>query len=84
MAEGLSRSLREAKRMGTLKGIKVTHQLFITHLMFVDYVLIFYLCSATNTATIINILKLFSKATRMDINIGKSIFSTHLLSATEL
>ena len=46
--------------------------------------MILCLCLDTNAATIVDILELFSKATRMDINIGKSIFSTHLLSATEL
>ena len=42
VAKGLSRDLREANRQGSLKGIQISHNLYITHLLFVDDVLIFY------------------------------------------
>ena len=40
VAEGLSRDLREAKRQSSLKGIQISQNLYITHLLFVDDVLI--------------------------------------------
>ena len=67
-----------------MKGIQVSHQLFITHLLFIDDVLIFYLGSARDAATIGEILELFSKSTRMEINVGKSTLCTHMLSDVEL
>ena len=39
--EGLSLLIAEAIRAGKLKGIKISSQLFLTHLLFVDDVLLF-------------------------------------------
>ena len=71
VAEGLSRSLREAKRLGSLKSIRISQQLHITHLLFVDDVLILCSGSVRDTNTIFYILELFSKATGMEINSRK-------------
>jgi hypothetical protein len=42
VVEGLSRVIREAKRQGTFSGIHISHNLKISHFLFVDDVLIFY------------------------------------------
>ena len=42
VAEGLSRSLRDAKIRGSLVGIQISQYLQITHLLFVDDFLIFF------------------------------------------
>ena len=41
VAEGLSRALLDAKRRGLFQGIKITTNLNITHLLFIDGILIF-------------------------------------------
>jgi hypothetical protein len=84
VAEGLSRALRDVERQGILRGIQVAPNLFITHLLFVDDVLIFCIGSVKDAETLRGILELFSKATRMEINVGKSTLSINLLRAEEL
>jgi len=84
VAEGLSRAILEAKAQGHFKGIQVAPDLYITHLLFVDDILIF--CSGIRGESRIlrDILDLFSKATGMDINVGKSSLMTHKLSQREV
>ena len=83
VAEGLSRALKDAKRQGSLKGIQVAPNMFITHLIFVDDVLIFYSGSVRYVNTIGEILDLFSKATGMEVNADKSTITTHRLREEE-
>jgi len=83
VAEGLSRVIKNAKNLGSLVGIHITRELSLTHLLFVDDVLIFCSGSIRETQTLHEILVLFSKATGMDINVGKSTITTHLLRARE-
>ena len=73
----------EAKRLGTFRGIQITQDLQLTHLLFVDDVLIFCSRSIRELNTLSDILKVFSKATGMEINFGKSTLTTHLLSVEE-
>ena len=70
--------------MGSLKGLQVSHLLYITHLLFVDDVLIFYKGSAMDAGIVGEILDLFSKATGIEINAVKSTLTSHLLSDEEL
>jgi hypothetical protein len=63
VVEGLSRALSEAKRTGSFSGIKISPSLQVTHLLFVDDILIFNSGSRTEAETLKNILSLFSKAT---------------------
>ena len=81
---GLSRLLLEAHRGGNFNGINVSQHLQITHLLFVDDVLIF--CSRTvhDLNTLAEILALFSSATGMEINEGKSTFTTHHMEDVEV
>ena len=84
VAKGLSRALRGARAEGHFTGIQLAPNLNITHLLFVDDVLIF--CSGTRgeSRVLQEILDLFSKATGMEINIGKSTLTTHLLRPEEV
>ena len=68
VAEGLSRVFREAKSHGSLKGIQIYQVLHLTHLLFVDDFLIFCTTTVRDINTLLDILVLFSKETRMDIN----------------
>ena len=69
--------------MGTFRGIQISQDLKMTHLLFMDDVLIFCSGSVRELNTLYDILKLFSKVTGMEINVGKSTMSTHLLSDME-
>lgn len=84
VTEGLSRAIKEAKAQGRFKGVQIVQNLFITHLLFVDDVLIF--CSGTrgDTRVLQEILDLFSKVIGMEINAEKSTLSTHLLRHEEV
>jgi hypothetical protein len=83
VVEGLSRAISEAKRLGSFSGIKISQALHLTHLLFVDDVLIFSGGSRREAEALRNILTLFSKATGMKINEGKSTLTTNLLSEEE-
>jgi len=84
VAEGLSRAIIKAKNEGRFQGILVAPNLNISHLLFVDDVLIFCSGSRGDTRVLNEILDLFSKATGMEINAGKSTLSTHLLRPEEV
>jgi hypothetical protein len=83
VVEGINRAIRHAKSVGTFSGIKISHVLYLTHLLFVDDVLIFSGDSKREVEILRNILCLFSKATRMQINDKKLSLSTYLLSEEE-
>lgn len=84
VAEGLSRAIKVVKAQGQFKGVQIAQNLFITHLLFVDDVMIF--CSGTrgDTRALQEILEIFSKATGMEINAEKSTLSTHLMRPVEV
>jgi hypothetical protein len=73
----------EAKRSRSFAGIKISQTLQITHLLFVDGMLIFSMGSRRNVEVFKNILIFFSKATCMVINEGKSSLTTNLLTEEE-
>lgn len=66
--EGLSRLIATAKRNGDFSGLKITDQYYLTHLLFVDDILIFLNGSIRDSIALNNILQLFCKATGMEIN----------------
>lgn len=70
--EGLSQFILAAKRRGDLKGIEITTNLFITHLLFVDDILLFSNGSRDDVQPLKFSLDLFLKATGMCINAHKS------------
>ena len=66
-----------------MKGIQVAPNFFITHLLFVDDVLIFCFGSVRDVVTLGEILDLFSKATGMEVNVVKSSITSHFLREEE-
>ena len=83
VAEGLSRAIRAAKVEGRFAGIQIASHLNVTHLLFVDDVLIFCSGCRGDTRALQEILALFTKATGMEINFGKSSLTIHLLRLEE-
>eukprot|EP00253_Pinus_taeda_P030159 PITA_30159 len=68
VAEGLSRLIHKARRTEKVKGIEVAINLFITHLLFVDDILIFSNGSPDELKELKSIFDIFLKATGMQIN----------------
>eukprot|EP00253_Pinus_taeda_P027771 PITA_27771 len=83
VAEGLSRLILEAKRTGLIKGLEVAVNLFISHLLFVDDILLFTNGSLNEVKELKIILDLFMKATGMQINLRKSHFILEGFSGNE-
>ena len=76
VAEGLSRAILDAKRRGFFEGIKIATNLTITHLLFVDDILIFCNGSIREVEKLSEILHLFCKATWMQLNSHKYTITT--------
>eukprot|EP00253_Pinus_taeda_P028145 PITA_28145 len=72
VAEGLSQLIHKSKREGKINGIEAAVKLFISHLLFVDDILIFTNGSPNELKELKIILELFLKATGMQINSRKS------------
>lgn len=70
--EGLSRSIAAEHIRGRIEGIKIMDNCFLTHLLFVDDVLIFLNGSIRDTTTLQYVFDIFEKATGMIINVHKS------------
>eukprot|EP00253_Pinus_taeda_P034161 PITA_34161 len=70
--EGLSRILSSARDRHLLTGIKIADDFYLTHLLFVDDILIFLNGSIGDTTTLQNAMLLFQQATGMKINEQKS------------
>jgi hypothetical protein len=72
VVEGLSRVMEEARRTMSFQGISFGNLVRLTHLLFVDDVLIFFQCTTADCLTLKNIMTFFSVATSMIINGIKS------------
>jgi hypothetical protein len=72
VAEGLSRAIGLASSSGDFQGIHTSSDFRITHLLFVDDVLIFCSGRPRDAEKLVDILQLFREATRMVINSQKS------------
>lgn len=68
VVEGLSQFLLSTKRKADLKGIEVATNLFISHLLFVDDILLFCNGSREDVFQLKSFMELFLKATGMSIN----------------
>jgi hypothetical protein len=84
VAEGLSRALEVEKINRYFGGIFISPTLWITHLLFVDDVLIFCNGLRGDAEKLREILDLFGKATRMMINDRKSSLSIQNLEEEEI
>lgn len=70
--EGFSRLLKKERSNGTRGQVEITDMIVISHLLFVDDVLIFLNGSYRDTSCLKSILSLFCKATSMEPNHEKS------------
>jgi hypothetical protein len=84
VAKGLSRAFEEAKFHGEFQGIPITPNLKVTHLLFVDDVLI--LCNGLrgDAEKLSRILEPIGRTTRMLINERKSTLSVHNMDVEEM
>lgn len=76
--------IKKAKEAGTLIGIQVSKFTKILHLLFVDDVLILTKDCLKEWTMISDLLKVFQKSTRLQINEGKSTFFSAGLEETDL
>jgi hypothetical protein len=74
--EGLSRDINQASINGDFQGISISPTLRITHLLFMDDLLIFCNSLPRDVEKLANILQLFWNAIGMLINQQKSTLST--------
>lgn len=72
--EGLSSLIKEARINGKIKGIKVARALNITHLLFVDDVLLFGKGEVIEWAHFKDIISCFCLTTGMEVSTSKSSF----------
>jgi hypothetical protein len=72
ITEGLSRAVKEFKREGAIKRIKVGRSLSLSHLLFVDDVILFGLGIVREAEKYKKILDLYCRARGMEINAHKS------------
>eukprot|EP00253_Pinus_taeda_P012058 PITA_12058 len=81
--EGLSRLMDSAKNSGDIRGLRITDLCFLTHLLFVDDVLIILDGSIRDSRNFSKILQLFSAATGMLPNQLKSTITCTRTSIQE-
>ena len=72
--EGLSLLIDDARRNGKIKGIRISSQLSLTHLLFVDDVILFGFGTFEEWVAFKVILETFCTASGMCINMDKSSF----------
>jgi hypothetical protein len=75
--------LNEAKSVGSFRGIKISQGLYISHLLFVDDILIFCDGSRQDIGKLCDGLLLFKQATGMEINAQKSSITFSSLDEEE-
>jgi ribonuclease HI len=84
VVEGLSKAIDSTARAGNFQGILVAPGMRITHLLFVDDVLIFCNGRVGDAETLDDILSLFRLATWMIINDQKSTITTSEMDGEEM
>lgn len=84
MAEGLSRFLIEAVSRAELNGLEVVSSLLLTHLLFVDDILLFCDGSRRDIKRLHRGISLFKVAIGMQVNLQKSTLSLNNLRETHI
>jgi len=84
VAERLNKFIKVAKENGHFGGIPIARDLYISHLLFVDDILIFCNGSRRDTDCLVEGIELFKRATGMLINVDKSSMITNLVSEADL
>ena len=72
--EGLSLLIKDAKVKGKIWGIKISDSLYLTHLLFVDDVILFGNCTVMEWMAFDVLLETFCYASGMSISLNKSSF----------
>ena len=72
IAEVLRRLLHREKEVSLIKGVKISNQIELTHILFVDDVLMFGMGTISNIQNLEKVLRRYQEATGMEINLGKS------------
>ena len=75
VVEELNRVVLEARRQVVIKGLKLGKSLFLTHLFFVEDVLLFCDGSRRDASKLKEILDLYCTATGMRVNLQTSSIS---------
>jgi hypothetical protein len=82
MMEGLGRKIRQAKVVGSVKGLQLFEQGHVlTHQQFVDDTMLQGIPTVKEALAYKQILKDFSMASGLEVNLSKSIFfffNTHI------
>jgi hypothetical protein len=84
VVEGLSKAIENAVRLGDFQGIQVAPGMRITHLLFMDDILIFCSGRVGDTKILAEILSLFHSATGMQINVQKSTLTISEMEREEV
>ena len=79
IVDALSRIINHVKRARSFKGIKITSSLELTHILFIDDVVMLGEGTWENLKETKKILELYKKATGMHINVEKSILSENAI-----
>ena len=80
IADALSKIINYANRGGSFKGIQITSSVDLTHILFVDDVIMMGEGTWENLKEAEKILELYKKATGMHINVEKSILSENAIT----
>ena len=75
--ESLRRLIIDAQQKGLIKGFKFSPSLSITHLLFVDDVILFGLGTVQEWGAFKEVLDLFCSATGMTVSVEKYFFMYH-------
>jgi hypothetical protein len=73
VVEGISRAIIDVKSFGSFKGVKIGGTFFLSHILFMYDILIFYDGSRRDFLKLKEILDLYCVSIRMMVNLGKSI-----------
>ena len=82
--EGLSLLIADARNNGLIRGIQISPTIELTHLLFVDDVIIMGTRSLQEWAAFEVILDTFCSATGMSISLDKSVILHHNIPDSEL
>lgn len=66
VAEGLSMLIKDARQRGVVKGLKISDSVVISHLLFVDDIMIFGHGSLRDIRSLKEIVHIYHKATGME------------------
>jgi hypothetical protein len=73
VTEGLSRLMMRARNTGAISRVRVSREQSLTHLQFIDNVLLMGAVVKGEMEAFMNVIDLFYQATRMIVNESKSI-----------